>query len=288
MTKKTMKKSLMALILGLGTASLVNAQQKSAETPKDSGFYVSVQGGYNLPMAQQTLEYFDLTNTTSIPGPDRYENIPVSFGKGANVGLNLGYMFTKNMGAELGFNYLMGSEYTVSTRYNSDPNRTIDRTMSAKMMQFKPAMVFRTQFNKLSPYAKVGLLVGVGSKIKLGTLENDPDYNYRSEERWEYDGGTSFGMHGALGAEYAINNKIGVFGEITGTGLTYAPKKGKMVTYTENGVDYLSDYDVRQKEIDFQNGSYVDDGGKDKPKKVGKQYTPFSSIGLNVGVRFKF
>jgi hypothetical protein len=161
--------------------------------------------------------------------------------------------------------------------------------MSAKMMQFKPAMVFRTNFDKLSPYAKVGLVIGVGSKIKMDSHAYDSEDGYTRDINWEFDGGTSFGMHGALGAEYAINNKIGVFGEVTGTGLNYAPKKGKMVTNTLNGVDKLPNTDIRDKEVTFEEGEYFYYGSnKNEPSKDGKQYTPFSSIGLNIGVRYKF
>lgn len=289
MTKKaTMKGIFAALAITMAASNTAQAQQTGTITPKESKFYVSVQGGYNLPMAQQNgvLGVYNETDLTN--GDTRYEYKSMSLGKGFNAGINVGYMFTKNIGAEIGANYLMGSEYTGTYKDETDPTYSYSQKVSAKMIQIKPAAVFRVNYDKISPYAKVGLVIGLGSKIKSNENWQDTSNGYNSERSWEYNKGIAFGMHGAIGAEFAINDMIGIFGEITGTGLTYAPEKGKMTSRSINGVDQMPNYPTRTKEIDFQDGSFVDDGGNNVARKEAKQYMPFSSIGLNIGVRFKF
>ncbi len=244
-----------------------------------SGFYVSVQGGYNFPIAGQTLMVDeDFTGTA-----DSYDDVMGTFGRGANFGIGLGYMVTPNLGAELGLNYLLGSEYS-STSRSSFANVT--QTMRGNMFQLSPSVVLRTNQNgPLNHYVKAGLLIGVGSKV-TEEWNATSGTNYASSTE-EYTGNASLGFTGALGLDYAVNSRISVFGEVKGNALTYKPKESEVVQANINGVDQLPSLTTRDRYTVYLD-SYVDDGTVNEADQQSRISMPFSSIGVNVGLRFKF
>lgn len=256
-----------------------------------TGFYVDVHGGYNLPMATQNVGYFGyytygqgIMNYEYNPsGADRVDDVLLSLGKGANFGVNLGYMFTKNLGAELGVNYLMGAEYTASQKGSG--NNVINQTLSAKMLQISPTVVLRGNYSQLNPYAKFGVLIGAGSKVTYVEDERYGSSTYYTKQ--ELEGGTPVGFTGALGLDYAINSQFSVFGELKANSLTYSPEKGNVVVANYNGEDDLQYWDVADRQTVFSDDFELN-SDPDQPTQASRLALPFSSIGLNVGVRVKF
>ena len=279
-----MKKLLLALpIVATLLAGNLTAQTKTQGG--NSGIYISVHGGYNLPMGTQNISFFEFYNETSQNGPHKFDDILLSLGKGANFGLTVGHMFNQNLGAEIRADYLLGSKYNAQYRFLADADYAWDTYLSGKMIQLKPSLVFKQHYNKISPYAKVGLVFGVGSKITYEEKELDNNFSYNYVQ--ELDGGTAVGLTGALGIEYPINNKISVFGEVNGTSLNYAPKKGKVTEWTEDGVDQIPGKTVRQLQSEFLD-EFTDNYDPNSPAKYQRQPMPFSSIGLNLGLKFNF
>ncbi len=93
-----MKKILLSVaVLSMGTLAMAQ------------GFYTSFNVGYGFGIpgdAIGTEEVVDASlNSTET-------NVYGTFGSGINIGLNPGYMFNEHVGAELGFNYLLGSKVT--------------------------------------------------------------------------------------------------------------------------------------------------------------------------------
>lgn len=289
-----MRKNAKSILAGLFIAGLsitANAQVQQPVVPASgTGFYVGVHGGYNLPIAKQNYNFgdedFGFANITVQNGPDKIDDILLSLGKGANFGVNLGYMFTQHVGAELAVDYFMGSKYTAKARSANDSSVGVDQTVSGKSIQLKPTVVIRGKQAQVTPYAKIGAVIGVGNKISYTYNYTVPNYVENTE--WEFKEGVSAGFTGSLGADFAINNQVSIFGEITGIAMAYAPKKGTRISYTENGVDYLKDLDVNQKEITFEDEYASDNTDPNQPIKASRLSAPFSSIGLNVGVKFRF
>lgn len=289
------------LILGIAAMvmfSTANAQQRTNQVftqnpmPSNTGFYVSLQGGYNFALGKQNVGFFGvdtwengMVNYMSQTGTDSAEFIPVSLGKGGNVGVNLGYMVSENMGMELGFNYLLGSKYQTTQR-NTSGTDIVNQTLYGNMFQLSPTAVFRTgSFHNIRHYAKVGLLVGLGSKVTYE--ENQVVNGDQYFAKQELTGGVPLGLTGALGMEYAVNSRVSIFGEVKGNSLTYRPEDGKYVTLTENGADYSQYLTTSQKEIVFTDNINTEDNANN-PSQYPKISIPFSSIGLNVGMRFTF
>lgn len=287
-----MRKNAKSILAGLFIAGLsitANAQVQQPVVPASgTGFYVGVHGGYNLPIAKQNFGFGEDTfqNYTYQDGPDKIDDIMLSLGKGANFGVNLGYMFTPHVGAELAVDYFLGSKTTAKMKWTNYPNDVYDQKVSAKSIQLKPTVVIRGKQAQVTPYAKIGAVIGLGNKITY-SYEYYEEPNYTENKEWELKEGVSAGFTGSLGVDFAINNQVSIFGEITGIAMNYAPKKASMISYTENGVSYINDFYTNEREITFED-EYTPSNDPNQPTKTSRISTPFSSIGLNVGVKFHF
>ncbi len=259
----------------------------SAQIVKEGGFYIAAHGGYNVIISgTRGLDYLGISSGVSMytvnRSGDNIEAIPYSFGKGMNAGINVGYMFTGNMGVELGADYLLGGKNKFTTVV-TDGNGTLN--MSAKMIQLRPMMVVARGGNKINPYAKVGLVLGIGGKI---TSEHEAIYSGNTEEVvFVRDKGLALGFTGAGGVDFGINDKMCIFSEISFTGLSFSPQKGKMTKALINGVDRLPDLAVKEKEFDYVNNANPTGGSASEPVEMPKSSYSFNSAGINVGLKFK-
>ncbi len=280
-------------LLGLATIAFVpmmTAQTNTSETP--SGFYIGVNAGYNMPMSPRNVGFFGwntwregLVNfTRPNSGPDKFDDVPLSLGKGINFGMSIGYMFTENLGAELGANYLLGAE-TKSLQRNESGTDIIDQKISGKMVQLSPTFVLKGNYSQLNPYAKLGLVFGLGTKV---TYEENEIFNNQPYDFIQVaDGGTPVGFTGAIGMDYNLKPNLSLFGELKAVSLSYSPQKAHVTKYTENGVDKLPTMTVRNKETEFLD-SYTQSTANTEPWRANRINLPFSSIGLNIGVKYNF
>ncbi|MDN5355767.1 MAG: hypothetical protein PWQ43_709 [Rikenellaceae bacterium] len=259
-----------------------------------SQFYINVGGGYNLGIATQSL-LFNYEGTNDI---EKIENVKVSLGKGLNFGLNLGYMFNGNIGIDLQCSYLLGDETSGESKdnftyFNINYYDYEKESIKSQMFRVNPSIIIASGFDKLDPYAKFGVILGFGS-ITYNRLYEEYENNQIQDikvEKWKYDGGMAFGISSALGLMYHISDLISVYGELNLVGMSYAPKKGVMTEYTVNGSDQLPNLTTDDKEIDFVDDityDYNNPPSSAEPSKELKNYLPYSSIGLNIGVRFSF
>lgn len=282
MKTKTLKIFLLLTIIGVFSNNLM-AQK----------MYAHVNVGYGLKMGTQTL----LNNSTFVSYDDHYtgevEVIDVSFGKGLNLGAAFGCMFTKNLGAELGLSYLLGgktkSEFDDTDYFGGITSHTTGETsVSAKMFRIIPSVVLAAGLDKIDPYAKFGVVLGFGC-VKVESNENDDGDVY--EQVNKLNGGMAFGLSSAFGVKYNLNEKMSLFGEFNMINMSYAPKKGEVIEYTENGADKLPSMTTNDKEIEYVKDYSYDSSNPtpdSEPDKATSEKLPFSSIGLNVGFRINF
>jgi hypothetical protein len=206
-------------------------------------------------------------------------------GKGLNAGINFGYMFNKNIGFELGGNYLLGGK--INGSYTSYTGDYLNSEVSAKMLQIKPSLVFRSDLDKFNPYAKVGMIIGSGKIINTTVEKDGADLETRT---LELDGGMPIGFQASIGTLYKLNEKLSIFGELNLVNLNYAPKKGHITEATLNGINQLPTYTISDKEIEFTS-SFTNTGAPLNPNAPSKSPTldfSFSSFGLNVGLLYQF
>ena len=270
-------KSLMILLCASLNFTAVMAQ----------GAYFTLGAGYNLPTSTQTLDALSFSDEIMTENTTTYKQNYVSLGKGLSVGGAFGYKFNENIGAELGISYLMGSTWESKMAYSDfATSMTSTDEISSKMTRINPQFVISMEANKLTPYAKVGLLLGMGSM----SLNSKVEYlDGVVEQTTIFNGGVATGFTTTIGASYAINDKISLFGDLNMVNMSYSPTKGIMTKYAENGVDLLSLMDPIDKEIQFVD-TYVEDDNIQpsitEPSKALKIKFPFSSVGVHIGVKY--
>lgn len=280
--------SFVILFLGL---SKVSAQ----------GMYVRAFGGYSagtnkslLPgYLQSDINQTKFGTTGDFPAQNLVQSgglinldqnyVKDSYGKGVHAGLALGYMFNKNIGAELGVSYLFGDDIKYQSEYKDAKNIT-DFSSKINMLQINPSVVFTTGSEGLSPYARLGVLIGMSAKVKTKAESATDNYVYEDELRK----GIALGGSAALGVHYSFNDKIAVFVEAEYRGMSYNPDEREVTGISEQGkeVPVSSKYDFPVQSLeDSSNNGFI----KTNFKKSSRMSTPFSvsSLGLNIGVTYK-
>jgi len=256
------------------------------------GLYVNAGAGYGFPAACYLMEDNYVYHYDEGGSSWDYEIVKGSgsFGKGIQPGIIIGYMFNPNVGAELGVSYLLGGKIESKDEYHGFyGTETREATHKGTMLRFTPALKMTVGNGNIKPYMRAGLVIGAAGKVKT-TQTNTGSGEVKSvveERESEYTGGISLGFAGALGADFMLSDNIGLFAELGVITQSYAPKKGEWTKYTVDGVDKLGELETYDKEIEFVDSfSDSDDSfDEDSPMKALKMYFPFSSVGVNIGVR---
>ena len=279
-----MKKNYFKMLFLIYVVNLLSAPLLFAQ-----GAYLNINSGYATSMSTQNLSGFENStfefylNSYSL----KHEQIFFSFGKGLNFGADFGYMFNKNLGAEIGVSYLIGGN-TISTL--TQPNNSTEITVSSKMLRINPSLVITSSFEKINPYAKFGLILGSGYVILSSNQEISGQQS--NSESIKLSGGIAIGLTSGIGALYKINDKLSFFGELNMINLSYGPTKGIKTDFRIDGVDMLPSLPTRQKETEyldsFTETSSNSNPQDSEPSKKLKQKLPFGSFGLNLGLRVNF
>ena len=249
------------------------------------GAYVSINAGYGFNMSAQNLDLSDIdiyfVNYSEGTNSFTVEQVNVSLGKGLNFGGTFGYMFNKHIGAELGISYLLGGKSKAKYEYSGG---TTDLSISSNMFRIIPSIVIESGLEDINPYARFGLVIGMGSVIYE---YEDTDHGDIEQQKMKLNGGVALGLNAAIGALFSLNDNISLFGEINMYNLSYAPTKGELTEATYKGVNYLPDLTTSEKEIEFVNSYTITNTPppESQPRQLLKKKLPFGSVGINVGVR---
>ncbi|MEI6822370.1 MAG: outer membrane beta-barrel protein [Bacteroidota bacterium] len=294
-----MKKSLLKTALCLLVITMIISNLSAQKA------YLSFNAGYGLNLGSITYNNYVSYQISNTNYTSTNESKGLSLGKGFNICGAFGYMFNKNIGTELGISYLFGAStiFTSNYYYLDGTSTYLNKTYSSNMLRFNPSIIITSGFNKLNPYAKLGLIIGTGSiiidyedKEKYTTGNPNPPYNNIVTDTIFFvsnkmNGGLAFGFNASVGVIYKLNDKISLFGEVNMINLCYAPTKGEIVKYTKNGQDILSTLTTHTKEteyVDIYNYDPSITNSTDVPTKSTKFNMPFGSIGINLGIRFNF
>ena len=250
------------------------------------GVYAKINAGYGLEMSSQSINYFHFTNYTIDTVSSTYEQVNTSLGKGFTCEGAFGYMFNKNIGTELDISYLLGTKTkTKQVLYGSIRNNSL----SANMLRINPSIVIAYGFEKINPYAKLGLIIG------FGKIMYEDDYTSSGgsvlTEKMELNGGIALGLNAGVGVTYNISKRLSLFGEINMVNLSYSPTKGKLTESNLNGTDRLPNMTTSEKEVNFVN-SYTTNvntpTSHSEPRQELKESFPFGSVGAVIGLRVNF
>jgi hypothetical protein len=232
------------------------------------GFYVTAGAGYSLSAGTQVLGVNrTLTGTTNSD-----EGVFGSFGQGFKLGASGGYMFSKNLGAELGFSYWFGD--TFELKYTGTQSTEIQK-WSGSGFVLVPSVVLSTNMGGVDPYARLGLVIGIPT---VTNEYKDTDPAGSQEATLEDNGNLAFGYAGAFGVVIPTGGRISLFAEAAIHSVTYSPEQMEITKFTVNGVDRLST--LSRKEILYKESFSENEQGVSMAVR-----RPFSSFGVVVGAR---
>lgn len=256
------------------------------------GRYTEFSIGYGYQLSPTEMDYnYNETLTDSGKSWDE-EVVKGSFGQGVNAGVRFGYMFSPWMGVDFGVNYLMSgkmkatSSYTDNSTFSGYNSTSSNTVYTGRMLRLNPSFVMMQDNGTISPFARVGLVLGVGS-VSVDYHESDSN-----GDSWSYrmvvNGGVAVGFSGDLGVKYLLSDHISFIGSLNLIGMSYSPKRGEVVSYIENGVEYVTSLTTYDREVEYMSsvsGNTAATTDPNQPYQDLKFYLPFSSIGLNVGLR---
>lgn len=240
-----------ALFLMLIGAANIDAQK----------FYVTLGGGYAFSAPGNVIGVNYISSVNNNLAINR-ENVYGTFGKGFNTNVVFGYMIEDYIGIEAGFSYLNVEGFETKfddPRYSglfyyTEHNANMSRVFAAIKI---------TGGQRIKPYAKCGFVYGVGTEVKIDAI-TQPFIGYST-----YLGGSSPGWFGALGVEYKLKGSLWVFLEGNVLYQVYSP--GKLKLY---GLTNTNTYEL------------VDEWSSLNSNQLLRTTFPFSSIGINAGVKF--
>lgn len=279
-------KKIIGSVIGLLLFSL------TTEAQIRKGAYASFDMGYNIGTNTNTNVYYGeflmFANTTQTTTTNTLETIKLSLGKGFSFGGNFGYMFTKNIGAEIGFHYLSGGKTTSNQFFEGGSgweNNVL--TLKANQFQITPAFILAAGYEKINPYTKLGIVIGI-HKTNYQSNQNDSAGNVADYEI-QLRGGTMLGLRASAGVNYSINPKFSVFAELTSISGNIKPKEGKVTKATYNGVDQLSNFTYNDSNIIFvdQYNNGIPEADTEAQKNIRPSFSA-SSLGLNIGITYHF
>lgn len=250
--------------------------------------YFGVQTGYGFATSAGQA---NLMNRETGPENGTYEIMEGGYGEGINTGIYIGRFFTRNLGIELGANYLFGKHLTTESNYQGFNWYSYETIISGKvtMLQLSPQLVFRTTPSKITPYAKVGLIFGLATTLTQDISEYvvaDPG-PYKIESTQKSTGNIPVGFSSTLGATYEIGAIMDLFVEFRLLTMAYSPNKTSVTAYVLNGNNNLDNLTTSQKETIYLDKVEYDDvaGPDDKPTESLRVTLPLSSMSFNFGLK---
>lgn len=225
--------------------------------------------------------------STTIGDSGYYQKIDskrIGLADGLPIVAAAGYYFGNNFGVELGVDYFAG--------FNVKPFFIDEDTWTAKgrgsMLSIVPAIIIRINNDKLKPYARLGIMIGVLNKV-LMFQTNNPSSSYSESTTSKDYGGIAIGAQAALGAELPLGKLLSLFGEVNLDEISWAPTKGKYLKDTYNGVDQLANMTTKEKTwIYVKNLDTSQPIPYSDPDKQTLVNYSFSNVGLIVGVKLNF
>lgn len=208
------------------------------------------------------------------------------YGTGLPFVLAAGFNFNDHFGVELGIDYFMGF---ASKYYEKDSYSNYDYKTKGSMLSLVPALVGRFEVGNLSPYARLGLMIGVMNSV-ITTADGSSTYpeksSYTTDWKMKKYGGVAIGVQAAVGTEFKLGEMFSLFGEFQLYGISYAPKKGKFKEYNQNGVDQLPNMTTKDKEwVYLKEVDYNKSIPDTEPDESAKRSYHFNNVGLVVGVK---
>ncbi len=245
-------------------------------------------------MVTENVDVYTISgNSYNLSGVKNSLKETISFGKGFQYGGTFGCIVSDHLSLELGISYLKGKEYEEKfTQRFANYSNEYSQIYNSQMLRLMPVVKLSVG-NAVKPYLKTGIVIGIGSKISVQETFNVRDQNnyavYQLSE-FELSGRISVGFVTGIGISLDTDEHWGFFSEINVITQSWAPARLSYTKFNVNGRDAMSDIPYNLKENVFVDtySSSVDNSNIETSSEKLKKYFPFSSIGFNLGLFYKF
>jgi hypothetical protein len=263
-------------VMAIGTAS--------------SQFNLGISAGYGLGSPGHVMG----TSTTISGSSYNEKNIYGTLGSGFQANLTPGYMFGEHFGIELGLNGFFGSKTTIDEA--SLPSGDYKHTQSSNQFRITPALVIKSGGEKISVYARTGLLLPLMGSVKSEILDNTNPAS-QTIMKLKTSGKVSLGYTGAVGLNVHFGKKFGFFAEVGANSMRVKSKKTTLDMYTVNGNDMLGNFSTYSKETKYVDeltnssnnlGSNPTGTDPNSAKEDLRQVANFSNFFVQVGIKITF
>jgi hypothetical protein len=270
-------------------AKTVSGRPSSALKPavaSESSFFIRIYGSYGIAMpgAYNSIDFYNNTQSTNFAyggfttsGTTVKDN-KVGLGQGLRFGGGIGYILNDfiNLGLDVDY-YQSGSFLTTSVAFSAA--NIISGTLDAKMLTFTPNVTFKAiSADNYYIYNRLGINVGLPKVTEVYSTTSPV-----TVQTYEFQGGIALGYLVGIGVQFRISNALRAFVELNANSTSYAPQKRVLTAYTEAGVDKFAAVPASiVKTIEYFDNLTAG---------AGKSVTlsmPFTSLGLQVGVAYRF
>ena len=293
-------KKIVSIIALLLISSTVSAQ-----------FYVSASGGYGFAANKDNVGVTTSTGLYStIPSFYSSESLNEdSYGEGINAQLRIGYSFNEVFSLELGVGYLLGSDITnnqvlFDNTLVSPAEETALIDMYARGRAFGASLSGVVNITK-NFYTRIGLLTKIGGQTENYTnidfssissilgpqvfQEAGAELDIQADFQTNFEGKLPLGFVGAVGYKFDLSDKFGLFVEAEYMNIRVFRDSSSLESFsgTINGAETTAeDLAVLLYALGYEDLTVLLEEDHDWSNT--RRFAPYSSIGFNVGVTYKF
>ncbi|MGD0582542.1 MAG: outer membrane beta-barrel protein [Bacteroidales bacterium] len=281
-----MKKSIVFLLVAALLGGSVYSQ----------GFYFRAGGTYGLPVGTSVLgdksnfTYDYSTDVSTATGSSKA--VSGSFGAGPTFSIAVGYKFNQNFMFDLSGEYLVSNKYQISSysKYIYSGYSAVDSDFTnsqAKAFLINPSFVFSAGFGKAAPYGRFGIVVGIPQMTVNESYYNNGDGVTQYDKTWVYKKGLAFGYQAAIGMNWKLSDKFDIYTEVNILNMTWYAQQSELTKDIENGTNVLPNMSVSQIQTKYEK-SFDPTVQQDptQPSVQLREASPFSSVSVNVGLRY--
>jgi hypothetical protein len=298
-----MKKSILLMCFMLAFSVVnVRSQDVSGNVTKDaddfikrygydqdySEFYIRTSASFDYGLCYyDPCDFYDEEQGVSY---DYLTTIKFDPGTGLDYDLFGGYHINRFISVGLGLNYFHGLNMNQErTGGGEGSTYSEQRKLTSSIFSIDPGIEISPGFSKINPFIDFNLMIGIIPRI----MEKETNTTYSGTTTNEifqsgvYHGGIPIGYDIKGGVDFKLSKLIDIYADLNFKGFNYTPTKYSMKEYTVNGVDEFSTLTTKQKETVFvKNYDSKETIPADSPNKQLKESFPFTSLGIDVGVKF--
>jgi hypothetical protein len=303
------------LCLGLSlVACLGYAQTKAPITTDgtasggDSKVYIKIYGSYGLPTSG-SYRAVDINagfpilyggvSVARASGNLHYQTIERGLGQGVRVGGGVGLVISDFINLGIDADYYRSGNINILSYTTSANAEIISSNMEASMITILPNVTFKA-LSKPSFYVYMRLGIGLGIPDVKQDYVNTLNGAVITSQNYAFKGGLALGYLVSLGVQKRLTPQLRAFAEAQFINFSYSPKQRNTTAWLAGGkggtvitppTSVLAAKNLSETEIQYYDDytvSTLQDEKEKQPAKSARLTMPIASLGLQIGLAYRF